>query len=64
MQTPVHSALVNCNGMQVCTAGSCVCDAGWTTLPDGVDGAMSPACGYLDFLPSPDSVCGPACECA
>jgi len=55
--TPIHHT-------QVCTGGSCVCDAGWTTLPDGLDGAMSPACGYLEFLPSPISECGPACKCA
>ena len=55
----LHDQDCSLNG--VCTAGSCVCDPGWTTLPFGVDGALSPGCGYLDLLPSPVSECGPAC---
>ena len=51
----------DCSLNGACTAGLCVCDAGWTTLPFGVGGAMSPGCGYLDFRPSPVSVCGEAC---
>jgi hypothetical protein len=33
------------NGL--CTNKVCVCDAGWTTLPHGVNNAMAPGCGYL-----------------
>ena len=51
----------DCSLNGVCTAGRCVCDAGWTTLPHGVNNAMAPGCGYLDFLPAADTACGPAC---
>ena len=51
----------DCSLNGVCTSGACVCDPGWTTLPFGLNGAMSPGCGYLDFDPSPITTCGPAC---
>lgn len=51
----------DCSLNGICTAGACVCDAGWTTLPHGVNNAMLPGCGYLDFLPANTSACGPAC---
>ena len=47
----------DCSLNGVCTAGACKCDPGWTTLLD----ADGPWCGFLDFLPSPNSVCGPGC---
>jgi hypothetical protein len=48
----------DCSLNGVCEPGGvCKCDPGWTTLPDD-DG---PWCGFLDFLPSPTSVCGAAC---
>ena len=46
----------DCSLNGVCTSGACHCDPGWTTLPFG-----GPWCGFLDFLPSPISKCGPAC---
>ncbi len=46
----------DCSLNGVCTSGTCHCDPGWTTLPFG-----GPWCGFLDFLPSPISKCGPAC---
>ena len=52
--------MINAPGWVV-AAGACVCDPGWTTLPFGAGGSMAPGCGYLDFLPSPTSQCGPAC---
>jgi hypothetical protein len=54
----------DCSLNGVCTSGTCLCDAGWTTLLDGLNNTATPGCGYLDFLPSPISACGPACECA
>lgn len=46
----------DCSLNGICTSGACRCDPGWTTLPS--DG---PWCGFLDFLPSPITKCGPAC---
>jgi len=46
----------DCSLNGVCTGGTCHCDPGWTTLP-----FSGPWCGFLDFLPSPISKCGPAC---
>ena len=46
----------DCSLNGVCTSGTCHCDPGWTTLPFG-----GPWCGFLDFLPSAISKCGPAC---
>lgn len=51
----------DCSLNGVCTTGYCVCDPGWTTHPFGLNGSMSPGCGYLDFDPSPITTCGPAC---
>ena len=51
----------DCSLNGLCINGKCNCDAGWTTLPHGVNNAMWPGCGYLDFLPATDTVCGPAC---
>ena len=47
----------DCSLNGVCSGGKCKCDPGWTTLAN----ADGPWCGFLDFLPSPTSVCGPAC---
>ena len=46
----------HCSLNGVCTSGTCRCDPGWTTLPFG-----GPWCGFLDFLPSAITKCGPAC---
>jgi len=51
----------DCSLNGLCTNKVCVCDAGWTTLPHGIDNAMAPGCGYLDFLPATATSCGPAC---
>ena len=51
----------DCSLNGACTAGRCVCDPGWTTLPFGPNNSLTPGCGYLDFLPSPITECGDAC---
>jgi hypothetical protein len=51
----------DCSLNGLCTAGYCVCDDGWTTLPHGLNNELAPACGYLDFLPAAATSCGPAC---
>lgn len=45
------------NGVCNMTSGVCLCDPGWTSIPE----ADGPQCSFLDFLPSPVSKCGPAC---
>ena len=50
----------DCSLNGVCASGLCDCDDGWTTLPHGVNNAMLPGCGYLDFLPVNATECGPA----
>ena len=35
----------DCSLNGVCEDGACKCDKGWTTLPFGPGGSMSPGCG-------------------
>jgi hypothetical protein len=47
------------NGVCNVSTGVCRCDKPWVGNVDGSN--QLPDCGYLDFLPSPVSSCGPAC---
>ena len=49
----------DCSLNGLCAAGGqCVCDEGWTTLPEAEDPRQ---CGQLDFAPAEVSACGPGC---
>ena len=47
------------NGVCNTQTGVCACDKPWIGNIDGSN--TLPDCGFLDFLPSPVSSCGPAC---
>ena len=48
--------VTDCSLNGLCTAGACVCDAGWVSAPGTGAGTDAPGCGLLDLKKAPSSV--------
>ena len=48
--------VTDCSLNGLCTAGACVCDAGWVSAAGTGAGTDAPGCGLLDLKKAPSSV--------